>query len=146
LSSQLRLSPVVRCGTPGWRTRRHTALSLVLLIAFLPSCYRWHEEGPTPRAALQGASRHTVYLTRSGGSTVVLRNAVVVGDSIVGKREGVRTRDPRPRVVIPLAEVVRVRTRRGLNAGKTAGVLAGLAAAAVLVTVVVYGITYEDQS
>ncbi len=50
------------------------------------------------------------------------------------------------RVAIPLDDVTRVRTRNGLNEGKTGGLVAGLAAAAALILGGVYLITYEEGS
>jgi hypothetical protein len=121
-------------------------LSVILLTAFLPSCYRWQEVGPTPRAAIGSAPTSTLYITRAGGSTLVLRNVLVVGDSVVGHRMGGGTTASPSRVAIPLDDVTRVRTRNGLNEGKTGGLVAGLAAAAALILGGVYLITYEEGS
>ena len=83
--------------------RLHRILSVVLLIAFLTSCYRWEEHGPTPQAALAQPASSTVYITRVDGSVVPVEKAVVAGDSVVGKARAAR-------VTIPMAEVTQVRT------------------------------------
>lgn len=131
-----------RRGRPGLRR----LLSLILLTAFLPSCYRWQEVGPTPRAAIGSAPTSALYITRAGGSTLVLRNVLVVGDSVVGDRIGSGTTASPSKVAIPLDDITRIRTRNGLNEGKTAGLVAGLAATAALILVGGYLITYEDGS
>jgi hypothetical protein len=146
MSTPLRHSPPRPCAHVQ-KGRCRSLLSLLLLIAFLPGCYRWRDEGPTPRAALQGSPQSTeVYITRTRGSDIVLWNAQVIGDSVVGEGRAARKSDPRPRVAIPLAHVERVRTRDGLNGAKTAGVVAGVGASVVLGALLLYLASYEDGS
>jgi hypothetical protein len=126
-------------------SRQFRPISLAFLIACLPSCYQWQEQGPTPKAALENRRQSPVYITRKGGSITELRHVVIVGDSVVGEVVARRAGVARPRVAIPLSEVVGVRTRK-LNGGKTAGLVGGVVAGALLVPVIIFLATYEDQS
>jgi hypothetical protein len=121
------------------------SMFLAVVIAFLPSCYRWQDYGPKPQAALQAQPRSALHVSRVGGTAVELRNAGVIEDSLVGEGIAPRTGAPGPRIVIPFSQVERVRTRR-LNGGKTAVLIGGVVAGALLVPAAIYVLTYEDQS
>jgi hypothetical protein len=145
VSQRLSATPVGRSGLHVLPAACRRPLSVGLLIASLPSCYRYQELGPTPQAALQNPPESTLYVTRAGGSTVELREVAVIGDSVVGLGVPVRQVLARPRIAIPLSDVSRVRTRK-LDAGKTAGLVGGMVAGAILLFVGIYALTYEDPS
>jgi hypothetical protein len=126
-------------------TRQLRPMSIALLIALLPSCYRWQEYGTSPQAALRAKPNSTLYISRTGDSVTVLRDPAVVGDSLVGKGVPAHAGGPGPRVAIPLTEVEGVRTRR-MNGGQTAGLVGGLVAGALLIPVGILLLTYEDDS
>jgi hypothetical protein len=66
-------------------------------------------------------------------STILLENAMVVGDSIVGRQAAPgRGGSSRPRVSVPLTDVAEVASPR-FNAGKTLGLVLGTAALALVV-------------
>jgi len=115
-------------------------LSLVLVTTFLPSCVNWQAHGPAPEAAIRNLGASTVRITRTDGTQLMLWNAVMSGDSIVGgaTRTG-------PRAAVSLADVTEVATPH-TDALKTGGMVLGTAGLAALIVGVVSLLTYEDQS
>jgi hypothetical protein len=85
--------------------RWHRLPSLTLLIAFLPSCVSWHEQGPTPEAAIRNLAPSTVRITRADRSKLTLRSPAVAEDSIVGQPVPAARSAATPRVAVPLGEV-----------------------------------------
>ncbi len=118
----------------------HRLVTSMLFIGFLPSCVSWQVQGPTPDAAIRDLGPSTVRVTRTDGNKLMLFNAAMSGDSIVG--DAAKTG---PRVGIPLADVTKVETGH-TDALKTAGMAFGTAGLAVLILGLVYLASYEDQS
>jgi len=128
--------------------RWHRLLSLTLLIAFLPSCFSWHEQGPTPEAAIKNLAPSTVRITRADRSKLTLRSPAVSGDSIVGQPVPAARSGATPRVAVPLGEVAGVATPR-FNRLKTTGLVlatAGLAALLVCMAADCAYLFHEDPS
>jgi len=79
MSHRLPAFPVEPAGVRVSPARLRKLLSVSLLIAYLPSCYSYHELGPTPQAALQNPPESTLYITRVEGSTVELQETPRLG-------------------------------------------------------------------
>jgi hypothetical protein len=105
-------------------------IGLVLLASMtLSGCHGWRSQtNPPSGAQLPDPAR----ITRTDASVVVLRDAAVSRDSIVGQ---VDRSGGTERVAIPLSQVRRI-DARGMDGGRTAllgaGILAGLLGLAVL--------------
>jgi hypothetical protein len=85
----------------------------------LAGCASWHRTGPT--AQLPPAHPKTVRAHLKSGSTLVIENAYVIGDSLVGNVPGklpfdpVRHRDrikAGPRVAVALADIERIDVKK----------------------------------
>lgn len=92
---------------------------IFLASTVLSGCHGWRAQAnPTPDAQLPNPAR----VTRTDGSVLVLRGAVVSQDSITGTAE-------RSRVAIPLSQVRSIDARR-MDGDRTAllglGILAGV--------------------
>lgn len=100
------------------RPARRRNLTFVLLPAlFATGCYGWSGK-PTPTPESTQQLPDPVRITRNDAATLVLREATVSGDSIVGYTEG--SPETRQRVAIALTEVERVQGRE-VSFVKTAG-------------------------
>ena len=92
----------------------------------LSGCHGWRSQTNPPSGALPNPAR----ITRTDASVVVLRDAEVSRDSIVGQVDG-----GAGRVAIPLSQVQRI-DARGMDGGRTAllgvGILVGLFGLVVL--------------
>jgi hypothetical protein len=104
--------------------RLHRITALALLIAYVPACHTWRLESVRPADVIAAQSPSQVRVTLMSGKQLVLRQPVVVSDSLAG-------RSRRDTVAIPLREVVALETRqtKGAVTGLTilGGVLGGLA-------------------
>lgn len=114
-------------GFVGWRR----SLSLVLLTAFLSSCFQWQAQGPTPEAAIKKAAPSTIRITRTDRSKLTLRNPVVARDSIVGQPVSSTPTTTTARVAVPLTQVATVSTRT-FDGLKTFGAVIATGAIAIL--------------
>lgn len=101
----------------------HRRALLVLPFALALSagaCHGWYAQtGPAPDVVAAQDGRRTLRVTRRDQSVMVLTNAQVVGDSIVGT-----TGSPPQRATVAVADVQRI-DRRGVNAFKTGGLVFG---------------------
>jgi len=102
--------------------RQLRPLSLVLLIASVPGCYTSHDYGPSPQAALQAQPNSKLIVRRKGGTNIEVDKAAVVSDSLVGLGLAPGPNLPRPRVAIPLSDIVRVRTHQ-FDGAQTYGIV-----------------------
>jgi len=55
-----------------------------LLLLYLPACTSWHVGIPTPAEFVETEQPERVRVTRTDGSTFMLRSPVVRGDTLVG--------------------------------------------------------------
>lgn len=93
-----------------------------LAIVLVAGCATWHPQAtPSPRS--NKAFDHRVRVVRKDHSEVVLREAYVVGDSLVGRADTAR-------VAVALSDIDRL-DQRELSFVRTGGLLFGLAAVAV---------------
>lgn len=97
-----------------------TVVALALLASvILSGCHGWRPQtSPTAGAQLPNPAR----VTPMEGSEIVLRNATVSQDSLVG------TGERGQRVALPLSQVRRVEARR-VDGGRTALLVGGILAA-----------------
>lgn len=104
---------------------RFRAIATLVLAFSAAGCHSWHAQtSPTPDAISTQAGRGPVRVTRRDHSQLVLVNAQVMGDSIVGQAGS-----PPQRTAVAMADVERIDTR-ATSAGKTAGLVLGVAAVA----------------
>ncbi|HEU4558253.1 MAG TPA: hypothetical protein VFS20_10400 [Longimicrobium sp.] len=110
---------------------RRALLVLPFALALSASaCHSWHAQtGPAPEVVAAQDGRRTLRVTRRDQSVMVLANAQVVGDSIVGT-----TGSPPQRAAVAVADVQRI-DRRGVNAFKTGGLVFGTLLVATAVAV-----------
>lgn len=99
---------------------RTSARCLVLVL--LAGCTSWHPR-TSPSPGSHTAYDHPVRVVRKDHSDVVLREAYVIGDSLVG-------RAGETRAAVALSDIERV-DERELSFARTSGLLFGLAAVAV---------------
>lgn len=91
------------------------ALVVLVCLALLSACTGWHTRNAPPAQAVSEGNPRTVRITRTDGSTLVLRDPQVTGDSIAGV--SVRTDS---RVAVALTDVDEVQTRE-VSALRTGG-------------------------
>lgn len=101
----------------------HRRALLVLPFALALSagaCHSWNAQtSPAPDVVAARNGRGTLRVTRRDQSVIVLTNAQVVGDSIVGTAGS-----PPQRAAVAVSDVERVDTR-SVNAWKTGGLVVG---------------------
>ena len=120
---------------PATRSSLRRATCLALLLTQLTACMTWR---PVPGTLDQQAGVEPISSARlrlRSGAELVLRDATVRSDSVIGYTEG-----PRDRRALSVADVASI-DRRSLSAGRTAGVVVGGAAVAV---VVMYGLPLRN--
>ena len=115
------------------RTRCFRASALVwpLLIAAFSGCMTWSMQGPSPEAAIRNLAPRTARVTRSDGSVVTVRNAVVTEGHLVAEPSPANPNGAASRVRIPITEVVSIATPR-FSPGKTFALLLATGGAALL--------------
>jgi hypothetical protein len=87
-------------------------VAISMMLAFLPSCFRWQEQGPTPRAAMARIHPATARITRVDQSKVVVHRPSLSADSIVGEAESAKHDTATTRIAVPLSQVASVATHR----------------------------------
>lgn len=106
------------------------ALSGVLLGSQLLGCQSWYLVEVPPRQFIEQRAPAVVRVTRNDGSTVVLRQPAVVGDTLYGVRGNpTATRNQADSVTVPLDAVQEIAFRR-TDPGKTIG---GIVVGAIVV-------------
>lgn len=112
---------------------RRVSLAAAVLVLAAAGCSRWGITSVAPRAAVQDSRPETVRVTTFEGSTVILAQPEVRGDSLVGllQHNGNRT------TTIPLGDVASLETRRFDAPGTIALIAVGGAAAFGLVLLAV---------
>ena len=119
---------------PATRSSLRRAICVGLLLTQLTACMTWR---PVPGTLEQQAGAEPISLARlrlRSGAELVLRDATVRSDSVIGYTES-----PRERRALPVADVASI-DRHSLSAGRTAGVVVGGAAVAA---VVMYGLAFS---
>jgi len=115
---------------------------LITLLPQLTACTSWRVQPVSPAQALSDARPRDVRVRlRRDGSTVVIPQARLVGDSIIGYQEPATFHFTPRRVAVALSDVQGVAVRRA-DAGRT--VLA-VAAAAGLMGLIVWGVVAAVQ-
>jgi hypothetical protein len=107
--------------------RRQTLLTLSIPL-LLAGCGTWRAQNGPPSEVVPANTASRLRIVRHDRSTLELREARVVGDSIVGQAG-----DPPVRVAVALADVERIDARR-TSAARTGGLTLGVFAVVVLVT------------
>lgn len=106
-------------------------IATLIMTSHLAACVSWQIQESAPQKASE------LRITLADGKRQVLRNAALVGDSIVGfavRGQGDRLA-PRERVAIPATDVRRIEQSR-LSTGRTALAVSGLGVAIGLVVAV----------
>ena len=101
-------------------------IAFVVLIVHLSGCYSWRAlptQEPLPR------KEDRVRVSRTSGPPVVLYEAQVMNDSLVGAPD---VPGARQRLAIAWSDVIAIRAYR-LNVGQTSGLLLGIGAGVLLV-------------
>jgi hypothetical protein len=111
---------------------RRLALPLLLAVA-APGCVTWNPQ-PTPEPSSRERLPDPVRVTRSDAGTVLLFDAALAGDSIVGFTGGGSASGQR--VAVAMSDVRRLEARK-TNAAGTAGLVA---AAALALGVVIFAL------
>lgn len=116
--------------------RRSSLVPLIVLLA-AAGCTSWRPAPEPAPAAVRASPSETVRIRRTNGSVILLHDAAVSGDSIVGQS------DAFGRVAIATSDVAAVEVRRH-DSRKTAGLLAGIAAFAGLLALA-WSAVYQVQ-
>jgi len=111
--------------------RPRRALCVVLLLAHAGACGQWRRLPGTAEANVGRPSINRARLVLTDGSELILRDATIRPDSIVGK-----TVETRVRRAVATADVSYVDARRPWTQ-RTAGGLAGLAVAGAITAIIV---------
>jgi xanthine/uracil/vitamin C permease (AzgA family) len=108
---------------------RRISLAAALLVVAAPGCSRWGITSVAPRAAVQDSRPKAVRVTTFTGSSVILAEPSVRGDSLVGllRHNGNRA------TAVSLGDVASLETRRFDVPGTMALIAVGGAAAFGLV-------------
>ena len=109
----------------------HQVMLPVTLVAFMSACHKWSTVEPGQPFAEDGIAE--VRITQTDGQRVVLKEAAVVGDSLVGLVNGDSTS-------IALSEVDKIEVRKGDWVGTTLVVFGAAAGAFFTVLMVDCGI------
>jgi hypothetical protein len=105
-------------------------LCALLVVVSAGACTSWHQQSaPTPQAVATNSSRE-LRVTGRDHAVYLIRNATVVGDSIVGT-----TGSPGTRVAVATADVQRIDARK-VSGVRTGALTVG---AIVLVSVIAIG-------
>jgi hypothetical protein len=112
------------------RTRPIAAFVLAAMLPQLGACTSWRVQPLTPAQALRDSRPRDVRVRlRHDSSAVVIPEAQIIGDSIVGYKEPGTLRFTPQRIAVPLADVRDVAVRK-VDAGRT--VLASVFAVGLL--------------
>ena len=95
----------------------------VTLVAFMSACHKWSTVEPGQPFAEKGTAE--VRITQTGGQRVVLKESVVVGDSVVGLVNG-------DSASFALSEMDKIQVRKGDWVGTTLLVLGTVAGASLV--------------
>jgi len=119
--------------------RRYRAtFACIVILSYLPACTGWHVGGPTPTEFVERERPGQVRVTRIDGSTIVLANPTIRGDSLLGTRNGEDIR-------LPLSDVSSVAVSR-VSIGRTLLLIpAGLVILLVAVAIECSGETGWDS-
>ena len=110
-------------------------VSITVMLVLLPSCFRWQEQGPTPREAITRLGPPAARITRTDRSKVVIHQPSIIADSIAGEAEPLKHGAPTTRIAVPLSRVATVATRR-FDPLRTVG--AGLGGAVFVLAVICF--------
>jgi hypothetical protein len=116
---------------PIFRPLSRRALCTVLLLAHAGACSQWRRLPGTAEDNVGGPSINRARLVMRDGSEIILRDATIRPDSIIGKAVETRVRR-----AVATTDVSYVDSRRPWTQ-RTAGGLGGLAIAAALTAIVV---------
>lgn len=109
------------------RTHRWLPVVIVATLA-LPACTTWARQSAPPAQVVASHPDALVRVTRTDHSVVTVRDAKVVGDTLVGTTND----DAHLPVAIPVADVEAVDTR-AVSGARTAGLGADVLVAAIAV-------------
>ena len=114
----------------------HQVMLPVTLVAFVSACHKWSTVEPGQPFAEEGTEQ--VRITETDGQRVVVKQAAVVGDSVVGLVNG-------DSVSVALSDVDKVEVRK-TDVGGTVGLVVGIGAAVVAAAVLgfVVGCSLND--
>jgi hypothetical protein len=97
----------------------HRAVSIVLM-SQLAACYSWRARSVDQQRRM--SSSQTLRLALSGGEEILVEDAIVVGDSVVGVSREEKRRD---RLAVPLSQVRDIHMRQ-FDATETGFLIAGI--------------------
>jgi len=110
----------------------HQVMLPVTLVAFMSACHKWSTVQPGEPFAEEGTAE--LRFTGSHGQRVVLKESVVVGDSVVGLVNG-------DSASFALSEMDKIQVRKGDWVGTSLVVFAAAAGASFAFLVAGYGLS-----
>lgn len=119
------------------RTRAHPVVTVAAAVAFLAGCHSWGvPDDPSP-ASLRQESPRDVRVTRSSGEEILLRDARVREDSVVG------TAPDGSRTAVALSSARRMQVRE-FDGVETALLTAGIGAGALVAVGALFTVAFLD--
>lgn len=96
------------------------SMLLVSMLLALVGCMTWTQPAP-PGPSLSRVSQHPIQIARTDHSTIIIKNASVQGDSLIG----VAADGSNARISIPISEIQGVSTRE-LDPGRSLALTGGI--------------------